>query len=135
MSFFLAKYWQAIVGGVGMTVLAIAVFFARADASQCHARDAQHVAERDAEIQKNAINLASIKDLEAALAAKEADSAARADAFADSKTRNAANVATADARRDADRGRTDTLLKLATTLPTSPDCAAPTALLNNLKGL
>ncbi|WP_010218833.1 hypothetical protein [Sphingomonas sp. PAMC 26621] len=58
-----------------MTVLAIAVFFARADATQCHARDAQHVAERDAEIQKNAINLASIKDLEAALAAKEADSA------------------------------------------------------------
>jgi hypothetical protein len=132
---FIAKHWRALILGVGVASLALVAILARADARQCHKRDAQHVAERDVEIAKNAVNLASIADLEAALKAKEADSAARADAFNGSKVQNAASVATADARRAADNSRVDTLRTMATTLPTSPDCTAPSALLNNLKGL
>jgi membrane protein involved in colicin uptake len=132
---FLSKHWRALILTGGVASLILAVILARADARQCHQRDAQHVAALNLEVQKNAINLASIAELEAALKAKEADTAARANAFADSQTQNAASTATADARRAADKGRIDTLNKLATTLPSSPDCTAPSALLNNLKGL
>lgn len=132
---FVTKHWRALILAGGVASLILAVILARADARQCHKRDAQHVAALNLEVQKNAINLASIAELEAALAAKEADSTARADAFAGSKIANARDTATADARRAADKGRIDTLRHLATTLPATPDCAAPSALLNNLKGL
>ena len=132
---FVAKHWRALILGGGIASLLLAVVLSRAVARRCHKRDAQHLAALNLEIQKNAINLASIAELEAALKAKEADTAARAAALADSKTADAASTATADARQAADKGRRDTLLKLSTALPVTPDCAAPTALLNNLKGL
>jgi hypothetical protein len=131
----LAANWRALVCAFGMASLALAAILARADARQCHKQDAQHVAALNLEVQKNAINLASIGELQAALAAKEADTAARANALNTSKVQNATAVATADARRVADKGRIDTLKQLAVTLPITSDCTAPAALLNNLKGL
>jgi len=89
----------------------------------------------DAEIRKNAINLASIGTLQTALADKNAESEVRAKAFADAKAADAATRADMDKRQKADASRLETLQRLAKDLPTNPQCVAPAALLDNLDGL
>lgn len=89
----------------------------------------------DREVQKNAVNLASINTLQSALADKNAESEARAKAFADAKAADAATLAEMDRRQKANASRLETLQRLARDLPENPSCRAPAALLANLEGL
>lgn len=89
----------------------------------------------DAEIAKNAINVASIDTLQTALADKNAESLARAKAYADAKAADASTIAEMDRRAKADSSRLETLQRLAKDLPDNPQCRVPAALLANLDGL
>lgn len=89
----------------------------------------------DAEVQKNAVNLASINTLQSALADKNAESEARAKAFADAKAADAATLAEMDKRQKADASRLETLQRLARDLPENPQCKVPAALRAQLEGL
>jgi len=89
----------------------------------------------DNEVRKNTINLTSIGKLTAALNDKNAESEARAKAFADVKTQDAATIADMDKRAKADASRLETLRKLAADLPDQPGCRVPAALSANLEGL
>jgi len=70
-----------------------------------------------------------------AVARKDAETITRGLAYANVKTTDAADVRTADARQAADRTRAETLTAIARAIPVSPDCRAPSAFLENLKGL
>lgn len=89
----------------------------------------------DAEVRKNAINLASINTLQTALADKNAESEARAKAFADAKAADAATIADMDKRQKADASRLETLQRLARDLPENPACRVPPALSAQTEGL
>lgn len=89
----------------------------------------------DAEVRKNAVNLASINTLTTALREKNAESDARAKAFADAKAADAATIADMDKRQKADASRLETLQRLARDLPENPACRVPAALSAQLEGL
>ena len=76
-----------------------------------------------------------VDKLKSALAAKTAESDARAKAFAASGADDKANNTSNDARAKADQGRTDTLNALAKNMPAQPGCTAPAALRASLEGL
>jgi hypothetical protein len=84
--------------------------------------------------QRAAIQRASIAALKNALAMKNRESDARAAAFAESAAQSSRDVAAADARLRADKGRGETLRALARDLPDS-GCKVPSALAAQLKGL
>lgn len=96
---------------------------------------AKQKVQTDAEIAKNAVNLASINTLQTALAEKNAESEARAKAYADVKASDAATIADLDKRQKADASRLETLQRLARDLPDNPQCRVPAALAANLDGL
>lgn len=89
----------------------------------------------DAEVKKNAINLASIKELEADLAAKNAESDARAKALADSKAASDADQIRFAALRKADANKDETLKGIRDGALAKPTCRVPPVLTDQLGGL
>lgn len=89
----------------------------------------------DAEVQKNAANLASINTLQTALADKNAESERRAKQYADAKAEDTATVAEMNKRQKADASRIETLQRLARDLPENPSCRVPAALAAQIEGL
>lgn len=96
---------------------------------------AKQKVQTDAEIRKNAVNLASINTLTTALADKNAESLARAKAYTDAKAADAATIADMDKRAKADASRLETLQRLARDLPDNPACRVPAALSAQTEGL
>jgi hypothetical protein len=115
--------------------LGIATLIASHDASHFKKLYEQQVGLTASANAKLSISNASIATLQAALDSKNAESEARAKAYADSKAADAKTIADMDARQKADASRLDTLKRLAVSLPTNPACKAPAALLANLEGL
>lgn len=127
----LKRFWWSIP----IAALTIAFLFARSDARHWHNLSDQYQAAEKLANDKLAISNASIDTLTAALNDKNAESEARAKAYADSKAEDAATLAEMEARRKQDASRIATLQGLAKDLPDNPNCKAPAALLENLKGL
>lgn len=84
---------------------------------------------------KLSISNASIDKLTTVLNDKNAESVARAKAYADSKTVDAQTIAVMDARQKADASRLETLRGLAASLPDQPGCRVPAALTAQLDDL
>jgi len=129
---------QSIVAGgllaliIGLTV---ALFIANGNTRHWQKLDMLHSAQRDTEIAKNAVNLESITRLSDALDAKNAESEARAKAYADVKASDAATIADLDKRQKADASRLETLQRLVRDLPDNPACRVPAALSAQTGGL
>jgi len=129
---------QSIVAGGLLAIiigLTVALFIANGNTRHWQKLDMLHSAQRDTEIAKNAVNLESITRLSDALDAKNAESEARAKAYADVKASDAATIADLDKRQKADASRLETLKRLARDLPDNPACRVPAALAANLEGL
>lgn len=127
----LVHYWRQIgVAALCVVILSLLLL------------DAHHVRQRDAarasasrEKASHAVTLQSVADLSNALAAKNAESEARAKAFDASKVADAKAVAAADARYRSTQARVDALTRMARDLPADHACRVPAALLANLEGL
>jgi len=129
---------QSIVAGGLLAIiigLTVALFIANGNARHWQKLDVLHSAQRDTEIAKNAVNLESITRLSGALDAKNAESEARAKAYADVKASDAATIADLDKRQKADASRLETLQRLARDLPDNPACRVPAALSAQTGGL
>lgn len=137
MAFLKALPWQvwAILGVVLALLFAWHVHTNAEKAAYNSAFNAGFAVERARAEKVFAIQRESIAEMRRNLDAKNAESDARAKALADSKATDAQNVATADARQKADRGRIQTLQALAKDLPVNPACRAPAAVVTNLEGL
>lgn len=132
-----ARISNIVAGGLGGVTLVLLVLLLVADGrvSRWQKLDAAHVAQRDAEIAKNAVNLKSIADLTAALKAKNAESDARAKALADVKAQDARDVAEADKRYADTAGRIKALEAIARGSGGKDACKVPGAVSGALEGL
>lgn len=129
---------KLILAGVALALFAVptvALFITRHTlASVKSDRDVFH-AQRDAEIAKNTVNLSSIAKLGEMIAAKNAESDARAKAFQDAKAADARTIADLD-RRYAATGAAKARLETIARLPGSnPACRAPRAVTDSLEGV
>jgi hypothetical protein len=129
------KHWKLIVGVVGLLGVLIYIVVLRGEVRHWQKQDALHVSQRDVEIQKNGINLASIDTLSKALAAKNAESEARAKAYADAKAADARTVADLDRRYSSTAARVAALQAIARVPGGNEACRVPTAVAGALEGL
>jgi hypothetical protein len=132
---FIWRHWKLFAGGAVAVVLVIMLMIAKGDARHWQKLDALHVAQRDAEIAKNAVNLESITRLTDALDAKNAESEARARAYSDTKAADAQTIADLDKRYASTRASRDALQAIAKVAAANPSCPVPMALSGALEGL
>ena len=129
------RHLPAVIGGVVALGLVMALLATRHTLAK--RTDALHTEQAAVanEQAKNAITTASLNQALATIDAKNAETDARAKAYADSKATDAAQIAKLDAAQKADRSRIETLRALARDLPANPACRVPAALTANLEGL
>lgn len=132
---FIWKHWRLFAGGFVVGVLGLLLLIAKGDARHYKALWQQEQAAHQLTAAKLATSNASIDTLTAALNDKNAESVARAQAYADSKASDAKTVAAMDARQRADASRLEALHRLARDLPDQPACRVPAALSAQLEGL
>jgi hypothetical protein len=129
---------QSIVAGGLLAIiigLTVALLIANGNTRHWQKLDTLHSAQRDTEIAKNAVNLESITRLSDALDAKNAESEARAKAYADVKASDAATIADLDKRYAATKASRDALQAIAKVATANPSCRVPSALSGALEGL
>lgn len=134
LAFFLL-HWKAILTGGFLIALGVALAIERGEVVHYHKLADQNAATAVSANSKLAISNASIQTLNDALDAANAQSDARAKAYADSKAEDQSTIATLDkqyAGTDAQRRALEAIAKVP---GGDVACKAPDALVLNLEGL
>ncbi|MFA6031801.1 MAG: hypothetical protein WC889_02740 [Myxococcota bacterium] len=133
--------FSTLTAKIGGGIIIALLLFAGVQSFRLSARTAERDVARasfQTEVAKHSVSLASIKELRDVIDAKNAESDARAKAYADSKAADAKAIADLDRRFDASRGRIATLSAIAKASENAPadrGCRAPSALLVALDDL
>lgn len=128
------KNWKLVLGGLALVTLGLMLAFAKMDAAHWHGKYDNAEVGRLNEIKAHAVTRASVDTLQAALASKNAESMARAQAFEQVKAESAGDVAAANARYASTAAARDRLQALAGKAPAKV-CVPPAELMAGLSGL
>jgi hypothetical protein len=134
MPLLLLKNWKLLAGGLALAVLGFMLVLAKADARHWRAKSNGFESAFNLEVAKHAITRQSVATLEGVVAAKNAESQARADAFAKAQAQSVSDLAALNARWRAGEGVRARLQALVSN-PPNEACRAPAALLDGLEGL
>lgn len=129
---------KLVLAGIMLALFAVptvALFITRYTLAEARKDDALHVSQRDAEIQKNRLNLASIDQLTALLAQKNAESLARGKALDDAKAQDAKDRAAFDRQYAATDAQRRALEAISRVPGGNPACRVPRAVSDALQGL
>lgn len=132
---FARRHWKLIAGGLVVASLLIYAGITTLDARHWQKQDELHVAQRDTEIAKNAINLVSIGTLQGIIAEKNKESDARAKAFQDAKAADARSIADLDHRYASTAARVAALTAISRVGGGEGPCKVPPAVATALEGL
>lgn len=134
LAFFLL-HWKAILTGGFMIALGVALAIERGEAVHYHKIADQNAATAVLANSKLAISNASIATLNDALDAANAQSDARAKAYADSKATDAATITALDKQYASTKSARDALMAIAAVPGGNGACRIPSALSAALEGL
>jgi hypothetical protein len=129
------RHWKLIAGGLVVASLLIYSGIKTLDARHWQKQDELHVAQRDTEIAKNAVNLTSIGTLQGIIAEKNKESDIRAKAFTDAKDANARTIADLDKRYGSTAARVAALTAISRVGGGEGPCRVPAAVASALEGL
>lgn len=127
--------WKLLLGGLVAGFLGITLMITQHKLhNRTNERD-KAIAAYQLEVAKNAVQRASITEMQHNLDAKNAESDARAKAFADARAADQKDIARLDALNRANAPRIAALQSIVGSAGHDPACKAPAVLLSSLEGL